>query len=60
MKHGMVECKECRYWVPFDPEDLEQAPGRKDLGLCQQFRSSNWLMRMQKDQYCSHGELKQG
>jgi hypothetical protein len=57
MKHGMVECKECRFWVPYTEEELEMAPGLEDIGLCHQFRSSNWLMRMQKDQYCGHGQL---
>jgi len=58
MHHGNVECIDCRFWMPYTEEEVERAPGRAELGLCHQFRSPYWLMRMHKDQYCPHGELK--
>ena len=58
MRDGMVECKECRFWVPYTEEELERAPGRVDLGLCHQCRSPYFLTRMHRDQYCGHGELR--
>ena len=58
MREGLVECKECRFWIRFTEDELELKPGLMDFGLCHQFRSPNWLFRMQRDGSCEHGELK--
>ena len=58
MRGWLVKCKECRFWVQYPEEYLELKPGLVDIGLCHQFRSPNWLFRMQRDEGCGHGELK--
>ena len=58
MREGMVECKECRFWVQYVDEDPKLGPRLSDFGLCSQSRSVNWFLRMHKDGCCGHGELK--
>lgn len=59
MREGLVVCKECRFWVRYTEEELELKPGLIDFGLCHQFRSANWLLRMRRDDCCGHGEFKE-
>jgi hypothetical protein len=58
MWEGVVECKECRFWVPYTGEERELPPGRVDIGLCHKFRAPNWLHRMHRDDFCAYGERK--
>ena len=58
MREGMVECKECRFWVQYLEEDPKLGLRMSDFGLCIQFRSENWFLRMHKNECCGHGELK--
>ncbi len=58
MRVGLVECKNCRFWVRYNKEELEFKPGLLDIGLCYHFRSASWLFRMQSDGSCDHGELQ--
>ena len=58
MRVGLVECKECRFWVQYTEEELELKPGLVDIGLCHHCRSPNWLFRMHRGEGCEHGELK--
>ncbi len=58
MREGLVECKECRFWVQYTEEELELKPGLVDIGLCHQYRSVNWLFRMHRDDCCGNGEFK--
>jgi len=58
MREGMVECKECRFWLRGVEEDPELGPKMSDFGLCSQNRSPNWFLHMHKDGYCRYGELK--
>ena len=58
MREGLVECKECKFWL----QSVEEGPilelRLSDFGLCTQSRSVNWFLRMHKDGCCRHGELK--
>ncbi len=58
MREGLVECKECRFWLQSVDEDQELGPRLADFGLCSQSLSKNWFLRMHKDGCCEHGELK--
>ncbi len=58
MRDGLVECKECRFWIQYINGELEHSPRVLDIGLCLQIRSVNWLSRTHRDEYCEHGELK--
>ena len=58
MREGMVECKECKFWLQLVEENPELGPCMSDFGLCCQYRSVNWLTHMHKDGCCMHGELK--
>jgi hypothetical protein len=58
MWEGLVECKACRFWSQFTKKELELKPGLMHNGLCHQFRSANWLLRMHRGEHCEHGELK--
>jgi len=58
MRVGLVECKECRFWIQYTGEELELKPGLVDIGLCHQCRSPNFLFRMRRDEGCACGELK--
>jgi hypothetical protein len=58
MQKGLIECKDCRFWIPYVDEDPILGSKLSDFGLCFQFRSVNWFLRMHKDVVCEHGELK--
>jgi len=58
MREGLVECNECRFWIPYVEEDPILGPKLSDFGLCFQFRSVNWFLRTHKDACCGNGELK--
>jgi hypothetical protein len=58
MREGMVECRECRFWLQSVEEDPNLGPMLADFGLCCQSRSGNWFLRMHKDGCCGYGELK--
>ena len=58
MREGMVDCKECRFWIQYVEEDPNLGPKLSDFGLCGQARSVNWFLRMHKDGCCEHGEFK--
>jgi hypothetical protein len=58
MQEGLVECKECRFWIQYVEEDPKLEPMLSDYGLCLQFRSVNWGLRMYRGGSCEHGELK--
>jgi len=58
MREGLVECKECKFWLQSVEEDPKLGPRLSDFGLCSQSRSVNWFLRMHKDGCCKHGELK--
>lgn len=58
MREGLVECKDCRFWVQPTEEELKLKPGRVGSGLCYLVRSPNWLIRTQREDCCGHGELK--
>lgn len=60
MAGWLVKCEDCRFWIQFSEEYLELKPGLVEIGLCHQFRSPNWLLRMQKDDCCGHGKMKAG
>ncbi len=59
MREGLVECKECRFWVQYVNEVHELEPRLLEIGLCLQVRSVHWLSRTHRDDYCEHGELKE-
>ena len=58
MQEGMVECKECRFWLQGVEGDAKLGPRMSEFGLCYQYRSENWFSRMHKDARCESGELK--
>ena len=58
MREGLVECRECRFWIPYVEEDPIVGPRLAAFGLCCQSRSENWLLSMRKDGCCVHGEKK--
>ncbi len=58
MREGLIECKECRFWLQSVEEDLKLGPRMSDFGLCFRYRSVNWFRHMHKDTSCEAGELK--
>jgi hypothetical protein len=58
MQEGLIQCKECQFWIPYVEEDPIVGSKLSDFGLCFQFRSVNWFSRMHKDVRCEHGKLK--
>jgi len=58
MHDGLIECKECRFWIQYVQEDPILGPKFSDYGLCFKSRSVNWFLPMRKDMRCGDGELK--
>lgn len=57
MREGLVECKECKFWLQSVEEDAKLGPKLSDFGLCSQYRSVHWFKHMHKDACCGAGEL---
>ena len=57
MQNGLIECKECRFWLQYVEEDPKLGYA-SDYGLCFKSRSVNWFLPMHKDVRCRDGELK--
>jgi len=58
MREGLVECKECRFWIQGVEEDPKLGARLLDVGLCVQRKSINWLLNIHKYSSCRYGELK--
>ena len=58
MREGLVECKECRFWIQYVEEKEELKPMLSDFGLCLQSGADKWGLRTHKDMICEHGEPK--
>ena len=58
MRDGMVECKECRFWLQYVDEDPKTGPELSNYGICCNPRSVYLFEITHKEGFCKHGELK--
>lgn len=58
MRDGMVECKECQFWLQCVNEDAKRNPKLSDYGICSNSRSPYTFEYTHKEGFCKFGELK--